>query len=131
MAALLHRHGGSALQMAAFAAFSTHASIKHVYIVDDDIDVFNESEVLWAMATRFEAHRDLAIIPNALGAWLIPTAYNLDNNLPGGVLNTKVIFDCTKPVAPTEFPKRAIVPPDIVQNIQLDKYLERYDGKIK
>jgi 2,5-furandicarboxylate decarboxylase 1 len=115
-------------KMAAFAAFSTHASIKHVYIVDDDIDVFNESEVLWAMATRFEAHRDLAIIPNALGAWLIPTAYHLDNNRPGGVLNTKVIFDCTKPLPPTEFPKRAIVPADIVQNIQLDRYLERYDG---
>ena len=83
------------------------------------------------MATRFEAHRDLAISPNALGAWLIPTAYNLDNNRPGGVLNTKVIFDCTKPVAPAEFPKRAVVPAEIVQNIQLHKYLEPYDGKLK
>jgi 2,5-furandicarboxylate decarboxylase 1 len=115
-------------KMAAFAALSTHASIKHVYIVDDDIDVFNEPEVLWAMATRFEAHRDMSVIPNALGAWLIPTAYHLDNNLPGGVLNTKVIFDCTKPVAPTEFPKRALVPAEIVQKIKLDAYLERYNG---
>ena len=114
--------------MAAFAAFSTHASIKHVYVVDDDIDVFNESEVLWAMATRFEAHRDLAMIPNALGAWLIPSAYHLDDNRPGGVLNTKVIFDCTKPAAPTEFPKRAVVPSEVVQKIQLNEYVERYDG---
>jgi 2,5-furandicarboxylate decarboxylase 1 len=115
-------------KMAAFAAFSTHASIKHVYVVDDDIDVFNESEVLWAMATRFEAHRDLAMIPNALGAWLIPSAYHLDDNRPGGVLNTKVIFDCTKPAAPAEFPKRAVVPSEVVQKIQLSEYIERYDG---
>jgi 2,5-furandicarboxylate decarboxylase 1 len=115
-------------KMAAFAAFSTHSSIKHVYIVDEDIDVFNEPEVLWAMATRFEAHRDLAVIPNALGAWLIPTAYNLDDNRPGGVMNTKVIFDCTKPAAPAEFPKRAMVPADIVQKIQLKDYVERYNG---
>jgi len=42
-----------------------------------------------------------------------------------------VIFDCTKPVAPAEFPKRAVVPPDIVQNIKLDQYLEKYDGNSK
>lgn len=113
-------------KMAAFAAFSTHASIKHVYVVDDDIDVFNEAEVLWAMATRFEAHRDLSVVPNALGSWLIPTAYHLDNR-PGGVMNTKVIFDCTKPAAPAEFPKRAVVPPDVVQKIDLKAYLDRYD----
>jgi 2,5-furandicarboxylate decarboxylase 1 len=114
-------------KMAAFAAFSTHASIKHVYIVDDDIDVFNEPEVLWAMATRFEAHRDMAVIPNALGAWLIPTAYKLDTNLPGGVLNTKVIFDCTRPAPPAEFPKRALAPASVVEKIELDAYLEKYN----
>jgi len=54
-----------------------------VVAVDEDIDIFDDRSVLWAMATRFEAHRDLAVIPNALGAWLIPTAYNLDDNRPG------------------------------------------------
>lgn len=114
-------------KMAAFAAFATHASIKHVYLVDDDIDVFNEAEVLWAMATRFEADQDLSVVPNALGSWLIPTAYHLnDHNRPGGVMNTKVIFDCTKPAPPAEFPKRALVPEETVRKIELKEYLEKY-----
>jgi 2,5-furandicarboxylate decarboxylase 1 len=111
-------------KMAAFAAFATHASIKHVYVVDADIDVFNEPEVLWAMATRFEADRDLSIIPNALGAWLIPTAYDLEGHR-GGVMNTKVIFDATKPAPPSDFPTRAMVPEAVVQNIRLEDYIDR------
>jgi 2,5-furandicarboxylate decarboxylase 1 len=115
-------------KMAAFAAFATHASIKHVYVVDADIDVFNEAEVMWAMATRFEADRDLSIIPNALGAWLIPTAYDLEGHR-GGVMNTKVIFDATMPAPPSDFPKRAVVPEAVVRNIQLAEYLEQYSPR--
>ncbi len=112
-------------KMAAFAALATHASIKHVYVVDEDIDVFNEPEVMWAMATRFEADRDLAIIPNALGAWLIPTAYDLEGHR-GGVMNTKVIFDATMPAPPSDFPTRAVVPEEIVRNIRLEEYVDNY-----
>jgi 2,5-furandicarboxylate decarboxylase 1 len=48
--------------------------LKLVIVVDDDIDVFDESEVLWAVATRMQADRDLVVIAGSLGALLDPSA---------------------------------------------------------
>src|SRR4029077_4643965 len=42
--------------------------LKLVRVVDDDIDVFDESEVLWAIATRMQADRDLVVIGGGVGA---------------------------------------------------------------
>ncbi len=48
--------------------------LKLVIVVDDDIDVFDESDVMWAVATRMQADRDLVVIPGSLGAMLDPSA---------------------------------------------------------
>ncbi|MGH9262779.1 MAG: UbiD family decarboxylase domain-containing protein, partial [Acidimicrobiales bacterium] len=48
--------------------------LKLVVVVDDDIDVFDESEVLWAIATRMQADRDLIVVSGSLGALLDPSA---------------------------------------------------------
>jgi UbiD family decarboxylase len=48
--------------------------LKFVIVVDDDIDVFDEAEVLWAVATRMQADRDLVVISGSLGALLDPSA---------------------------------------------------------
>jgi UbiD family decarboxylase len=48
--------------------------LKLVIVVDDDIDVFDESEVMWAVATRMQADRDLVVIAGSLGAMLDPSA---------------------------------------------------------
>jgi UbiD family decarboxylase len=48
--------------------------LKLVVVVDDDIDVFDEADVLWAMATRMQADRDLVTIAGSLGALLDPSA---------------------------------------------------------
>jgi 2,5-furandicarboxylate decarboxylase 1 len=116
-------------KMAAFAAFAVHASIKHVYVVDSDIDVFNEADVLWAMATRFEAHSDLSVVTNALGSWLLPTAYDLEGRR-GGIMNTKVIFDATAPAPPADFPPRAVVPAAVLERIDLADGVEPWDGVV-
>ena len=47
--------------------------LKLVIVVDDDIDVFDEAEVLWAVATRMQADRDLVVIAGSLGAMLDPS----------------------------------------------------------
>jgi len=114
-------------QQAAFAALTVETDIKHVYVVDDDIDVFNETEVLWALATRFEADDDLIIMPNCMGAHLNPTAHNR-RKTGHGPLQTKCIFDCTKPAPPEEFPPRAQVPAEMVADVDLDRVLETYRG---
>jgi UbiD family decarboxylase len=48
--------------------------LKLVVVVDEDVDVFDESEVLWAIATRMQADRDLVVIAGSLGAMLDPSA---------------------------------------------------------
>lgn len=48
--------------------------LKLVVVVDDDIDVFDEADVLWAIATRMQADRDLVTIAGSLGALLDPSA---------------------------------------------------------
>ncbi len=64
--------------------------LKLVIVVDDDIDVFDESDVLWAMATRVQADRDLVVISGSLGAILDPSAS------PDG-LTAKLGIDATRP----------------------------------
>jgi UbiD family decarboxylase len=74
------------------AAFAGHSSCKHVYIVDQDIDIYNPLEVEWAMATRFQGDRDLVICDRAPGSSLDPSAE------AGSHLTTRLGFDLTKPL---------------------------------
>lgn len=121
----IKQRGDGEAKQAAFAALIAEANVKLVVVVDDDIDVFNEQEVLWAVATRFEADRDMLVMPNCLGAHLDPSAYDL-TRLKHGAMNTKVIIDATKPAPPTPFPQRAMVPEDVLQRMRPDEFLEEY-----
>ncbi|WP_457590757.1 UbiD family decarboxylase [Geoglobus sp.] len=56
------------------AAFSAHPSLKHVVVVDDDIDIYSMEDVEYAIATRFQADRDLVVITNVRGSSLDPSA---------------------------------------------------------
>jgi UbiD family decarboxylase len=89
------------------AAFAAHPSLKHAVVVDSDIDVFDASDVEWAVATRFQGGEDLLVIPNARGSTLDPSA---DQEK---VLTTKVGFDATRPLSkPKEKFERARIPVD-------------------
>jgi 2,5-furandicarboxylate decarboxylase 1 len=54
-------------------AFAAHYDIKHVFVVDDDVDIHNPQDVEWAVATRFQADRDLVILPHSMGSKLDPS----------------------------------------------------------
>ena len=58
---------------AIMAAFTGHPSMKHVIVVDEDIDIFDDRQVEWAVATRFQADRMLRV-PGAAGSSLDPSA---------------------------------------------------------
>jgi 3-polyprenyl-4-hydroxybenzoate decarboxylase len=64
--------------------------VKHVIVVDDDVDVFSDEQIDWALATRFQADRDLVV---ASGFRCVP----LDPSLNGSRTGAKAGFDCTKP----------------------------------
>jgi UbiD family decarboxylase len=55
------------------AAFQGHGSLKHVVVVDTDINPYDPAEVEWAIATRFQAQRDLIVLPDQPGSSLDPS----------------------------------------------------------
>jgi 2,5-furandicarboxylate decarboxylase 1 len=73
------------------AAFRGHPSMKHVVIVDDDIDIYDPNDVEWAVATRFQADRQAVIKPREKGSSLDPSS-NLQTRE-----TTKVGIDATIP----------------------------------
>ena len=72
------------------AVFCSIADVKHVFVVDDDIDVFSDEEMDWALATRFQSDRDYV---SASGFRAVP----LDPSLQGARFGAKAGFDCTAP----------------------------------
>jgi UbiD family decarboxylase len=54
------------------AAFQAHGSLKHVLVVDSDIDIYDSSDLEFAIATRMRADEDLVIHPNVRGSTLDP-----------------------------------------------------------
>ena len=85
-------------RQAALLAFSAFAELKHVFLVDEDVDCFDMKDVIWAMTTRFQADKDLIIIPGVQCHPLDPSndpAYNAE--LRGRGIACKAIFDCTIP----------------------------------
>ena len=72
------------------AAFKGHASLKHVWVVDEDIDIHNPHEVEWAMATRFQGDKNM-IVKKEKGSSLDPSS-DLETRM-----TAKVGFDLTIP----------------------------------
>ena len=74
------------------AAFAGHKSLKHVVIVDEDIDICSQDEVEWAIATRVQADKDVVIKSNQKGSSLDPSAD------PDTYATAKMGIDATKPL---------------------------------
>jgi UbiD family decarboxylase len=82
---------------ALLAAFAGHPSMKMCIVVDEDIDVFDDRDVDWAVATRFQADRDLVVITGARGSSIDPSAED--------GITAKMGIDATKPMGRPEFEK--------------------------
>lgn len=97
------------------AALGAHYDIKHVIVVDSDVDIHNMSQVEWAIATRFQGDRDLVVINDSQGS-------KLDPSTRSGV-GTKIGFDATVPLdcPPMKF-KRIKVPGE--DAVDLDAVLQ-------
>jgi UbiD family decarboxylase len=91
--------------MAIMAALGTEQYTKYVIVVDDDVDIFNINDVMWALATRMRADKDIVFIPGAKGAILDPTSD------PETFTLTKMGIDATRP-AGREFAERLTIPDD-------------------
>jgi len=87
------RNEGEA-KSALLAALSAHYDVKHAIAVDRDIDPHDPERVDWALATRFQADKDLVVVPGAWGSRLDPSARE-------GV-TAKMGLDATAPVGALE-----------------------------
>jgi UbiD family decarboxylase len=72
------------------ACFGALTNVKHVFVVDPDIDIFSDEQMDWAFATRFQADRDLVVMD---GMRTVP----IDPSLMGSRVGAKAGFDLTWP----------------------------------
>jgi 2,5-furandicarboxylate decarboxylase 1 len=100
---------------AGMQALASSDFIKQVIIVDADIDVFEEREVLWAVATRVQAETDISVIENVKGN-------TLDPSVEGEVATSKVLVDATIPVD-EQYPPRVDVPQEALDRMTPEDYI--------
>jgi len=87
------------------AAFRGHGSLKHCFVVDEDIDIYDPLSVEWAMATRFQGDRNLLIRGREPGSSLDPSRD------PDTKMTCKMGFDLTRPAGgPAARFERAVFP---------------------
>lgn len=77
--------------------------IKHVIVVDEDIDAFNPHDVEWAVNNRMQPDKDIIIIPNLTNSTLDPSA-------PAPRTSAKWGVDATMPLTDNEKYKKVYIP---------------------
>ncbi len=95
----------------AMAIFGADLLAKQVVVVDKDIDIFDEKQVLWAIATRLQGDTDIVNIPGGLGSDLDPSNH-------GEGVQCKTIFDATAKPSLEKFAIRNSVPNDVLARVR-------------
>ena len=85
-------------RQAALLAFSAFPELKHVFLVDEDVDLFDTNDVLWAMTTRYQGDMDTIFIPGVRCHPLDPSnTPEYSSSIKDKGIACKTIFDCTVP----------------------------------
>jgi UbiD family decarboxylase len=100
---------------AILAAFGTDLYMKRVVVVDEGVDVFDDRQVNWAIATRCQPDRDITIITNARGSDLDPSARDDGYTAKWGV-------DATAKPSLAAYTPRHRVPAEVWQRINLKDF---------
>lgn len=107
---------------AAMAAFVADPFLKFVVVVDEDVDISNDSEVLHAIGTRVRADTDTFMVTHAKGSPLDPASYD---PAAGSHLVTKMGIDATRKA---NYPEEILVPGS--EEIVLADFIQGYgDGR--
>ena len=106
---------------AILAALGSNKDLKHVVIVDEDVDIYSHDDIEWAIATRFQAGQDLVMIKDALGSGLDPS-----NGVRG--VTDKMGLDATRPLgeAAVKF-QRAVIPG--YEQVDINRYFPQETNK--
>jgi 2,5-furandicarboxylate decarboxylase 1 len=101
---------------AILAVLGADLYMKRVVIVDHDVDVFNDRQVNWAIATRCQPDRDIAIITNTRGSDLDPSTKEDGNTAKWGV-------DATAKPSLAAFTPRHRIPREVWQRVDIKEIL--------
>lgn len=102
---------------AAMAALSISNFLKHVIVVDEDIDPTNLKEVMWAVSTRVQASENIVLLKGLQG-------HVLDPSLRQEIRSDGMIIDATKPID-RPFPKRGEVPKEVLERVKLEEFIDK------
>jgi UbiD family decarboxylase len=95
-------------RQAALAAFTAFSELKQVILVDEDVDIYNTDDIMWAMTTRFQGDISTVFIPGVRCHPLDPSQSRQFNpSARGDGIACKTIFDCTVPFELKDQFKRA------------------------
>ena len=101
---------------AIMAVLGADLYMKRVVVVDHDVDVFDDRQVNWAIATRCQPDRDITIITHARGSDLDPTSREDGYTAKWGV-------DATAKPSLAAYTPRHRVPPEVWQRLRLEDFL--------
>ncbi|MBI2361554.1 MAG: UbiD family decarboxylase [Deltaproteobacteria bacterium] len=102
----------------AAAAILTIDWAKNVFVFDDDIDVYNPTEILWALATRVQPHRQVSIIGEIMRGSLI------DPSMTDPRKTSAMIIDATRPLD-RPFSPVSKCPEEALARIRLEDYIPK------
>lgn len=106
-------------RQAAITAFAAFSELKHVILVDDDVDLYDSGDVMWAMTTRYQGDISTVFLPNVRCHPLDPSATpEFNPMLRAAGASCKTIFDCTVPLALRERFQRSQF-----MDVDLERYL--------
>jgi 4-hydroxy-3-polyprenylbenzoate decarboxylase len=95
-------------RQAALCAFAAFPELKHVILVDEDVDLFDTNDVMWAMTTRYQGDVSTVFIPGVRCHPLDPSqSPDFSPSISGPGISCKTIFDCTVPYRLKERFRRA------------------------
>jgi len=110
-------------RQAALLALCANTEVKHVFLVDEDVDIYDTSDVLWAMNTRYQGNIDTVFIPGVYGHPADPSGwpdYSFFSRAQGNTC--KAIFDCT---VPFELKEKFIRPQ--FEDVDVSKFLPDFN----
>ena len=85
-------------RQAALTAFAAFPELKHVVLVDEDVNLYDSNDVLWAMTTRYQGDVSTMFLPGVRCHPLDPSQTREFNPaLAGDGISCKTVFDCTVP----------------------------------
>lgn len=112
----IHRTSEGQAKQAGLQAIAHVPGVQTAVVVDDDIDVMNEQDVVWAVNTYVDPNRDVDLIKNVL-----------EPSDPRGLGSARLIIDATRPTH-VPFPTRLRVPDEAMERVQVADWLDPVGG---